>query len=159
MNLLLGGILAGSVVGAVVAGALALGVREQAQRDRWMEAGMAWFAASGPVLAVSVENVPPWIDGYLALGLDPLALRTWVWPIAAAITLQFAILGVLLVRRGYGDATRRVIWLSTLAWFLVDSTCTVLAGAWFNLIWINLPCVVMLAGLTLSRDRSAAGPR
>lgn len=156
MNLLLGGILVGSVVGALVAAALAVRVHENAPRDPWMERGMVGFAATGPVLALAVEHVPPWIDGYLALGLDVADLRAWVWPIGVAITAQFAVLGVLLARRGYGAQARRVIALSTLAWFLVDTTCSLLAGAVFNVVLINVPCVVLLTALTLARDRARA---
>ena len=130
----------------LVGGALALHPRGgQGPPPRWTP--LAWAclvnAVGGLVMAVGI-NTPlfqVWTSRVLA---NPDWLGLLFGPIGATICAHFVML-VPAARRGHD----RLVVLTVLAWFVVDSARTVAEGAWFNLLLINLPCLVMVGGAAL----------
>lgn len=83
----------------------------------------------------------------------PAELEAWLRYGYGAIGAAFAAHFLLLAALARHAAQERWAWLTyagTLgAWFLVDSACSAAHGAWFNLLQINLPALVLAGALLI----------
>lgn len=100
-----------------------------------------WTAALGLAVGINTPLFQVWTSRVLA---NPDWLGLFFGPIGATICAHFVML-VPASRRGHD----RLVVLTVLAWFMVDSARTVAEGAWFNLLLINLPCLAMVGGAAL----------
>ena len=65
-------------------------------------------------------------------------------PIGGTFLAHFLILAFVAHHAGHESWARTAILTSVLAWFVIDSTCSALHGAWFNLAQANVPCLVVV---------------
>jgi hypothetical protein len=78
-----------------------------------------------------------------------------------ATTFGFFVLVALVVKHAFPRRERwayRAVLGAILSWFTIDTTLSAIAGAWFNILIVNLPCLLLL-GIPLAalrRDFSSA---
>lgn len=75
-------------------------------------------------------------------------VRFFLGPIGGSTLGHFVLVAFLVRHAPLGDERRVLLWAlgSVLTWFVLDSTCSVLAGAAFNVWMVNLPALVLTAG-------------
>jgi hypothetical protein len=72
-----------------------------------------------------------------------------------ATTVGFFVLVALVVKHAFPRRERwayRAVVGAILTWFTIDTTLSAMAGAWFNILIVNLPCLLLL-GIPLAALR------
>lgn len=103
----------------------------------------------GGIATAGLINTPVFEVWTANVGSSEAWLAFLFASIGGTIAGHFAML-VFAARRGHWG----ICLVSVLAWFLLDSTITVLEGAWFNLWMVNLPCLVLVSVATVATARS-----
>lgn len=128
----------------------------------WANVGLGLMVAVAPRwggFAAWCAGLDRWVGAPASPEAD-LWLRFVAGPIGGTIAAHFLLLGWA-ARRAPGAAwVRRAVVTSVLAWCALDSALSVALGAWFNLAYVNLPCVVVvLVATAVARPGvTAAGP-
>lgn len=111
--------------------------------------------ATSPLFSVYAQAIArTWFDGHA-----PAAVADWqdvVYPAIGAVFCGHFVMLAMAVRHAADRAfARRVVAVSMLAWFSIDSATGVVHGAWFNVLGINAASLVAVAvPWWLSRPRA-----
>lgn len=122
-------------------------------RGWWVLEVVCW---GNVALGLLVAVAPRWggfaawgagLDRWLGAPASPAAalwLRFVAGPVGGTIAAHFLLLARA-ARRAPGAAwVRRAVVTSVLAWGVIDSALSVALGAWFNLAYVDVPCVVVV---------------
>jgi hypothetical protein len=126
----------------------------------------AAFAAQGLGWVV-VGSFDPWglYDRWLAMALFGAselpagALPLWRFGVAliGATTTGFFVLFFAVVRYGLSPSAPwayPALWTALLCWFVPDSLASMALGVGFNVVAVNVPCVVLLGGTLAAWKRA-----
>ena len=126
---------------------------------RWLLTVSIFFALVGLYIAFLPEGwvLTPWneaaerefFEGNPTV--EATAFKSFLFGPLGATIAGFYVLQVFVVWNAFGRKERWAWWAiaaGTLVWFAVDSLRSIQHGAWFNLILINLPCL-LIVGLPL----------
>jgi hypothetical protein len=123
--------------------------------DRWLFVAFVVTAVAGALLPV-VDRLllTPWYGAaarqFFAAGDLPPAVAPMAHFLTGVLGGTMAGQAVLLAfvtRHAYFRRerwARGAIWASLLGWFVVDSAASALRGAWFNVLWVNVPYLAVL---------------
>lgn len=118
-------------------------------------------------VAVAVASTSPlfgfysrWIVDAFFAGEPRAEAQIWqgfiYGPIGATFAAHFAMLAAILRCASSQPWAYRAVITSMLAWFVPDTLTGMLHGAWFNVLWINVPSMAAIGGLWLFARRPPA---
>lgn len=79
---------------------------------------------------------------------EMLYLKNWLFGIIGATIAGFHLLVVFITHYAFAKKekwARNAIASALALWFVVDSTLSIYYGAYYNLYWINIPCISLLS--------------
>lgn len=86
---------------------------------------------------------------------DMMKLKNWLFGIIGASIVGFASLLILISENSFKNKEAwayKAIWIGILSWFLIDSGISIYYKAFYNVVIINIPALVMV-GLPLIMTR------
>lgn len=141
--------------------AAALGARP---RGWWALEVVCW---GNVALGLLVAVAPRWggfavwgagLDRWLGAPASPataLWLRFVAGPVGGTVAAHFLLLAWAARRAPGAPWVRRAVVTSVLAWGAIDGALSVALGAWFNLVYVDLPCLALVLIATAAARPSA----
>lgn len=125
--------------------------RRHTRGDAVLIAILAIMSLTGLGFAVgAIAWVSPWLDGWHALvanEADADRLLAFLGgPIGGTVFAHFGLLAWAAWARPADSWVSMAVVGSVGGWFVVDATCSLLAGASFNVLLIDLPCLLLVLG-------------
>lgn len=130
-------------------------------------AAVCWMFAGGGLVVATAVTAPvfaSYIDGMSGAFFhgDPLSqgaldFVAFVYgPIGGTFLAHFVMLAWCVHHRGSEAWVSTAIVTSVFLWFTIDSTMCATHGAWFNVLMVNVPCVLVVTAAVLRHRKTQA---